>query len=189
MINGLLCLSLLVTSNVMFTNGFGALGLQRNKSNLWFVLYNTFTMILVILACRSLYSLVYMYLLVPYNLDRLGILVIVMFAAISNFGVLEITKLVNKEMYYYYDATYSFVVNMGLTIGIMFTIDYSLQFGPIKVYACLVAAGYAIATLVFSFAYLRLHNQKISKIFRPVPITILAMSVVAMIIYAITIAL
>jgi len=99
MINGLLCLSLLVTSNVMFTNGFGALGLQRNKSNLWFVLYNTFTMILVILACSSLYSLVYMYLLVPYNLDRLGILVIVMFAAISNFGVLEITKLVNKEMY------------------------------------------------------------------------------------------
>ncbi|MBQ8468576.1 MAG: hypothetical protein IJ542_02340 [Clostridia bacterium] len=189
MANGLLCLTLLVTSNVMLTNGFGALGLQRNKSNLWFVLYNTFTMILVILACSSLYALAYVYLLIPYNLERLGILIIVMFSAISNFGVLEITKLVNKEMYYYYDATYSFVVNMGLTIGIMFVIDYSGSFGESMVYACLVSAAYAVATLLFAFAYSRMHNQKISRIFRPVPITILTMSIMAMIIYAISISI
>ena len=33
MVNGLLIFSLLVLHNVILTNGFGALGMQRNKTN------------------------------------------------------------------------------------------------------------------------------------------------------------
>lgn len=189
MINGLLVLSVLVLNNVLLTNGFGVLSLQRNKNNLLFVLYNCFTMVLVLLACTSLYGVVYTYLLDPYNLEILGILVIVLFAAISNFGVLEITKLVNKEMYYYYDVTYSFVINMGITIAMLFVMDFAVDFGVLIVNASLIATAYVIATMVFAFAYPKLHNNRIPRLFRPVPITIIAMSIVAMVIYAISISI
>lgn len=189
MISGLLVLSVLVLNNVLLTNGFGTLSLQRNKNNLLFVLYNCFTMVLVILACTSLYGVVYTYVLDPYNLETLGVLIIVLFAAVSNFGVLEITKLVNKEMYYYYDVTYSFVINMGITIAMLFVMDFAVGFDVLIINACLIAAGYVIATLVFAFAYPKLHNNKISRLVRPVPITIIAMSIVALVIYAISISI
>jgi len=189
MVNGVLILTLLVTQNVVLTNGFGAITLQRNKNNIWFVLYNCFTMMLVILACTSLYGVFYVYLLDPYNLERLGILIMILFSAASNFGVLEITKLVNKEMYYYYDATYSFVINMGVSTAILFVTDFSLAFSQLMINACFIAIAYVIASLLFAFAYKRLHNTKISRIFRPVPVTIITMSIIAMIIYAISISI
>ena len=189
MVNGVLILTLLVTGNVVLTNGFGALTLQRNKNNIWFVLYNCFTMMLVLLACTSLYGVLYYYVLDPFNLEKLGILIMVLFGAITNFAVLEITKLVNKEMYYYYDATYSFVVNLGISVAIMLVTDFSLEFGQLMINACFVAIAYVIASLLFAFAYKRIHNPTISRIFRPVPVTIITMSIVAMIIYAISISI
>lgn len=189
MISGTIILTLLVTGNIILTNGFGALTLQRNKNHIWFVLYNCFTMMLVILACGSFYGVVYTYILDPYNLEPLGILIMVLFAAVSNFAVLEITKLVNKEMYYYYDATYSFVINMGTAIAIMFVQDYSVAFDRMMITTCFIALAYVVASLLFAFAYPRLHNTKVSRLFRPVPVTIMTMSIIALILYAVRISI
>ena len=189
MVNGMMIFTLLVVGNVILTNGFGALTLQRNKNNIWFVLYNCFTMVLVILACTSFYGVLYTYILDPYNIENLGILIMVLLSAASNFAVLEITKLVNKEMYYHYDVTYSFVINMGVAVGVLFATDFSLAFGQIMINACFISIAYIIASLLFAFAYKRMHNTKISRIFRPVPVTIITMSIIAMILYAISISM
>lgn len=189
MINGLFVFSLLVLSNVLLTNGFGALGLQRNKSNMLFALLNSFCMGLIIIACSVLYNVIYTYILDPYNLERLGILVVILLAGIFNFIVLEIIKASNKEMYYYYDTTYSFVINLGLTIGIVFTIEPMLDILETLAYAGFSAVAYIVVTMMFAFVYKRLHNKRISRLVRPVPITILTMAVLAMIIYAIAISI
>lgn len=189
MVNTMMVVGLLVTSNVLLTNGFGVLSLQRNKDNLWFVLWNSLSMVLIILACCSLYSIVYTYLLNPYNVERLGILVIILFAGMANFGILELTKLLNKEMYYYYDTSYSFIINLATTIGVLLTIDFNTSFARVIVTAAFVVLGYVIASLIFASMYSKLHNKRVSRIVRPVPITIVTMSIVAMIIYAISTAL
>lgn len=189
MINGLMVFSLLVLSNVMLTNGFGALALQRNKNNLWFVLLNSVTVMVVMLSCCSLYGVIYMFLLDPFNVTRLGIIVMVLLSGIANFCVLEIIKLTNKEMYYYYDMTYSFVINLGLTVGMMLCINFNQGFTEMLIESSLVVLGYVIVSLLFGLIYKRLHNQKVSRLLRPVPITISVMAVLSMIIYAISISI
>ena len=182
-------IAILLTGNIMLTNGFSALELQRNKSNLWFALLNTFCNIMVIMAATSLYSIIYKYILDLYNVEKIGLLIIVLLAGAGNFGILQIIKSTNKEMYYYYDATYSFVINLALTIGVLLNINFSLSFGDTIIYTAFVCLAYVAISLLFAFIYPRLHNQKISKVVRPVPITILAMSVLMLILYAIKISI
>ena len=66
-IDAAIIIAILLTGNIMLTNGFSALELQRNKSNLWFALLNTFCNIMVIMAATSLYSIIYNYILYLYN--------------------------------------------------------------------------------------------------------------------------
>lgn len=187
MVNGLFVFAILVLSNVLLTRGFGALDLQRNKNNIWFTLLNSVLMGVVIIVCSILYKVVYTHLLDPYNLEKVGVLIVVLFAGIFNFIVLEIIKASSKEMYYYYDTTYSFIINLGVTIGVLFTIDPSLSILETLAYSGFTAIGYILTTMMFAFVYKRLHNKKISRLVRPVPITILTMAVLAMIIYAISV--
>lgn len=189
MINGMLIFVFFVTGNVLLTNGFGALDLQRNKNNVLFSLINSLSLGVVIIACAILYNLLYTYLLDPYNLERLGILVIIALAGLFNFIVLEIIKAANKELYYYYDTTYSYVINLGLAIAVLLTLDPALSLIETLCYSGLTSAVYVVTTMLFAFVYKRLHNKKISRLVRPVPITILTMAVLAMIIYAISISI
>ena len=187
MVNGFFIFAILVLGNVLITKGFGALDLQRNKNNIWFTLLNGFFVSVTIIVCAILYNIVYTYVLDPYNLEKVGILIIVLFAGIFNFVVLEIIKASNKEMYYYYDTTYSFIINLGITIGALLTIDPLLSVLETLIYSGFTALAYLSITMLFAFVYKRLHNKKISRLVRPVPITILTMAVLAMIIYAISI--
>jgi Na+-translocating ferredoxin:NAD+ oxidoreductase RnfA subunit len=188
MINAAVVLTILVTSNVLLTNGFGALTLQRGKNNYWFVLLNCVFTFAILVASACIYSAIYNYLLDPYNLEDLGILIIVMLAGAFGFIQLELTKLLSKEMYYYYDATYSYIINLGTTVGMLLCIDVTNSVGLAVVNACLVGVAYALVSILFALIYSRLHCKKVSRMFRPVPITILTISVLAMIIYAISLA-
>lgn len=185
MIDFAIVFALMVTGNMLLTNGFGALSLQRNKRNLWFVLLNTFCMAIVMIVCSMLYFVIYKFILDPYNLEPLGILIIILLAGLFNFIIMELIKVSNKEMYFYYDTTYSFVINLGTTIGALFCVNFVESFVSVVISMSFLALGYAIITLLFAFCYSRLHNSKLSKNIRPVPITIITMAVLAMIIYAI----
>ena len=189
MVNGLLVFSLLVLHNVILTNGFGALGMQRNKTNFKFIFLNSLYVAIAIVASAVLYNLIYAYLLDPYNLESLGTLVIVMFSGLFNFLILAITKATSHEMYYHYDTTYSYVINLGLTIGILFCVDPTLGLAQTAINSAFIALGYIIVTVLFACVYHRLHNKKVSRLIRPVPITILTMAVLAMIIYAVGISI
>jgi len=187
--NSALVFSLLVTNNVLLTNGFGALGLQRNKDNLLFTLLNTVLMAVVTIVGAVLYNVIYTYLLDPYNLEKLGVLIIVVLAGALNFATMGLIKVTNKEMYYYYDTTYSFVINMGLTIGILFCISPALSLVDCLINAALIGLSYILTSMLFAFVYSRLHSRRISRMIRPVPITILTMAVLSMIIYAISVSI
>ncbi len=189
MINGAIVLTLLLLSNIILTNGFGALSLQSNKKSFRFIILNSVCMFIVLMSCCSLYGILYTYILDLYNLEKLGLVIIVLFAGIANFGILELIKLLNKEMYYYYDITYSFVVNMAVTIGILFVVNFKQSFGMMISEAALISSGYIIVNVLFACVYARLHNQKISRNARPIPITIITMSIICMIIYAISVSI
>lgn len=182
-------ISILLVNNVMLTNGFSALELQRNKSHVGFAILNTVCNVLVILAASSLYSIIYKYILDLYNVEKVGLVIIVLLAGAGNFGILQIFKSVSKEMYYYYDATYSFVINLALTIGVLLIIDFTQNFGNAMIEALFICLAYMVVSILFALVYPRLHNQKISRIVRPVPITIMAMSVLMLILYAIRISI
>lgn len=189
MINWMIVFSLLVAGNVLLTNGFGALALQRNKNSIVFTFVNSICLACVIILSSVLYNLIYTYLLDPFQLEKLGIIVIILFAGLFNFATLEMIKIASKEMYYYYDTTYSFVINMGLTIGVMLSLNPIGDLLQVLINSAFASLGYILITLIFALVYSRLHNKKVSRIVRPVPITILTMSILAMIIYAITISI
>ena len=185
MINCALVLTLLVTSNVMLTNGFAALSLQRSKNNMWFTVVNCLFMAVTIISCAAIYRLVYG-LLDQYNMQYLGLLVIVVLCGAFGFVGMQLIKLCSKEMYYYYDTTYSFVVNLGTSIGILISLNYAQPFALTVFGACMAAVSYVVVSGIFSLNYNRLANKRISRHVRPVPITILSIAVLAMIIYAIS---
>jgi Na+-translocating ferredoxin:NAD+ oxidoreductase RnfA subunit len=180
--------TILVASNVLLTNGFGALTLQRGKNNYWFVLLNCVFMFAILVASACIYSIVKQYVLEPYNLEDLGILIIVLLAGAFGFIQLELTKLLSKEMYYYYDATYSYIINLGTTVGMLLCVDLTNNIASVAINASLVGVGYVAVSILFALIYSRLHSKKVSRMFRPVPITILTISVLAMVIYAISLA-
>ena len=189
MINGLFIFILLVISNVLLTNGFGALDLQRNKNSVAFTLLNSVFVGVILVVCAVIYNVLYTYVLDPYNLEKLGILIIVLLSGLFNFVVLAIVKAASKEMYYYYDTTYSFVINLGITIGMLFTLNPALNIIETLAYSGFTAIAFILTTMLFAFVYKRLHNKKVSRLVRPVPITILTMAVLAMIIYAVSISI
>ena len=189
MVDAAFLVAILLTGNIMLTNGFSALELQRNKSHVGFAIVNTLCNVFVVLAATSLYSIVYKYVLDLYNIEKIGLIIIVLLAGAGNFGILQIIKSTSKEMYYYYDVTYSFVINLALCIGILLNVDFTQSFANTLIQSSFVCLAYLGVSLLFAFIYPRLHNQKISKVVRPVPITIVAMSVLMLILYAIRISI
>lgn len=189
MINFMVIYTLFVAENVLLTNGFGALALQRNKNNFLFILVNSLCFGISIIASAVLYNLVYQYILDPYNLEELGILVIILLSGLFNYLSLCLIKLTSKEMYYYYDTTYSFIINLAVLIGILFIFDPAITILETLCYSGFTALVYIITSLLFASFYKRLHNKKVSKVIRPVPITILTMAIIAMIIYTISTAI
>ncbi len=187
MINFVWIFTLFVAENVLLTNGFGALALQRNKNNFWFILVNSLCVGLSIIAGAVLYNLIYRYILDPYNLEKLSILVIILLSGLLNFLSLELIKLTSKEMYYYYDSTYSFVINLALVIAILFLVNPASGIIDTLCYSGFTAVVYILTSLLFASIYKRLHNKKVSVVVRPVPITILTMAILTMIIYVISI--
>jgi Na+-translocating ferredoxin:NAD+ oxidoreductase RnfA subunit len=187
MVNSLLILALLVTQNVLLTNGFGVLELQRGKINYYFVLLNSFCMLIMLLAGTACYSALYTYLLDPYNVEELGILVIVLLSGGFGFVELQLIKLINKEMYYYYDASYSYVTNLGVLVGVLYIINVADGVLQALFEATIVGISYIVVSPLFALVYSRVHSKKISRNFRPVPITIFTMAVLSMVIYAISI--
>lgn len=186
MINFVLIYTLFVAGNVLLTNGFGALALQRNKNNFLFILVNSLCFGISIIAGALLYNLIYTYILDPYNLEGLSVLIIILLSGILNYLFLGLIKLTSKEMYYYYDSTYSFIINLAVLIAVLFTFSPTLSILETLCYSGFTALVYIITSLLFASFYKRLHNKKVSKIIRPVPITILTMAILAMIIYVIS---
>lgn len=189
MINFIVIYTLFVAGNVLLTNGFGALALQRNKNNFLFILVNSLCFAVSIIASAVLYNLIYRYILDPYNLESLGILIIILLSGLFNYLSLGLIKLTSKEMYYYYDSTYSFIINLAVLIAVLFTLSPTMTILETLLYSGFTALVYVITSLLFASFYKRLHNKKVSKVIRPVPITILTMAILAMIIYTITTAI
>ncbi len=186
MINWALVFTLVVTSNVLLTNGFGAISLQRSKNNQRFTLLNCLFMTLSMVAIVCIYGLIYVKLLDPYNVENLGIIIIVALCGAFGFASLYFTKLISKELYYYYDSTYSFVINLATSVGVVLCVDFTDGYLEGISYSLFIVIGYIIVSLLFSLTYDRLASKKISRNVRPVPITILTIAVLAMVIYAIT---
>lgn len=186
MINFVWIFTLLIAENILLTNGFGTLALQRNKNNFLFVLFNSLLLGVAIIVGAVLYNVIYRYVLDPYNLEKLGILVIIVISGLLNYLVLTLIRIISKEMYYYYDITYSFVINLALTIAILLILNPALGIIETLCYSGFTAIAYVLTSLLFASFYKRLHNQKVSKLIRPVPITLLTMAILAMIIYMIS---
>lgn len=186
MINWALVLTLLVCSNVMLTNGFAALSLQRSKNNILFTVVNCLFMAVTIISCSVIYRLIYG-VLETFNMQNLGLLIIVALSGAFGFIGLQLIKLCSKEMYYYYDTTYSFVVNLGTSIGILISLNYTQPLLLTLFEGCMAAVAYIVVSGLFSLNYNRLANKRISRNVRPVPITIITIAILAMIIYAISI--
>lgn len=189
MINAAFIFAIFVSGNVLLTNGFGAIALQRNKNSFLFILINSTLVGISIFASAILYNVVFTLLLKPYLVENLGILVIILLAGLFNFASLELIKLTNKEMYYYYDSTYSFVINLGITIAVLMSLNLTGSILETLCYSGFCAVCYILTSLLFATVYKRLHNKKVSKVVRPVPITILTMAVLAMIIYAVCVSI
>lgn len=183
---GLIAVSAIFSSNIVASSCVGAVSLQSEKRNFGFMIFTAFLTILSIILTGLVYFLLEKYLLVQLEAEFLKLFIVVCFACIFAFISKSIIKAVNKEDYYFYEKSYQLPVQTAVTVGTVMIIDFSAKFVTTLYVLAMYSAGFLLVQLIFYGLYERVDNNNTLKPARNVPSMLLILSVVSMILYAVS---
>ena len=182
----LIAVSAIFSSNIVAVSGVGAVSLQSEKKNLGFMILSSLFTILSVVVTGCLYSLLEIYLLASYDMLYLKLFITVCLASVCAFISRSLVKAISKEDYFLYERSYSFPVQIAVTVGSIMMIDFGCAFLTSLYTLAMYSVGYLLSQTVFYALYEKLDSTYALKPARNVPVMLLILSVVCMILYAIS---
>lgn len=175
----------ILSSNIIVGSGYAVISLQSEKRSFSFVLTTLATTICSTIVGGLLFSVLNIYVLIPFNVEFMGILVIAIISTTCTFLSRYVVKLISVEQYYLYEKSYQFSIQTITLVGIMLLIDYSQTFLNVMFQLAMFCVGFLIVQLLFYPLYERLDNSKVLKPARNIPLVLYTLCIVAMIFSAI----
>lgn len=174
-----------LSSNIIACTGYGVISLQSEKRSFLFVLTTLATTISTILVAGLLFSVLNIYVLIPLNVEFLGIIIMAILAVVFTYISRYIVKVVSVEQYYLYEKSYQFAIQTITIVAVLLLIDYSKSFLTVMFQLAMFSVGFMLVQLLFYPLYEKLDNTKVLKPARNVPLILYTLSILAMIFSAI----
>lgn len=179
----------MLSSNIVAMMGFGAVSLQTEKKNFFYMIAVTMCSIVAIICSGIIYCLIYEFVLIPLSATDLKLLVIVLLSLISTFLVRMLLKKISKEYYWLYVRGYSFAIENVICIGTLLLVDFTSGVWAAMFELGVFSIGFLLVQILFFSIYAKIDNKSNLKPARNVPLMLYTLSILSMIIYVIATAL
>ena len=177
-------LTALLTSNIVASLGFGAISLQSEKRNFFYMLTASMVTIVSTIIAGLLAYLVNTLVLVKLEVEFLNLFVIVLLSSLVAFFARLLVKAISKEMFYLYEKSYQFSTQTIISVAIIMIVS-NTNFMNTMFELATYCLGFLVVQLIFYPLYARIDNTKVLKPARNIPLMLYILSMVSMIIYTI----
>lgn len=181
----LMALAGIITSNVITGAGFGAISLQSEKRNFLYMVVSMAAVISATIIAGLLFSVIQMYVLIPLKVTYLSVFAMAIICTLCAYVAKFIVKIASREMYFLYEKSYQFAIQIIVMMGILFLIDYTESYLNVMFQLAMFCVGFMVVQLVFYPLYEKLDNNKTLKPARNIPLMLYTLSIVAIIVSAI----
>lgn len=156
-------------SNIVVSNGTGAVLFQREKMYRSFRLLETVFLVAgIILCCFATYVLnTYVY--KPFNLEYISASVAVVFVGAYNLLVNHIWSKISTFKHYLYESSFSYVMDASFTFSVIFTIDMSMPIAEFAMSIIAIVASVLVVSVLVGFFTESVNRSYINSAFRNVP--------------------
>lgn len=173
--------SCILSSNIVAMGGFGAISLQSEKRNFLFMLVSTLANIVSIISAGLIYYAIDRYVLTALDAGYLKLFIITLLSLVFAYGTRVIIKYSTKEMFFLYEKSYGFAMQVIVTIGTLIIMTYSVRFLLAMFYLAMYCVGYLMIEILFFALYERLDNDKVLKPARNIPLMLYTLAIVGII--------
>ena len=179
-------LTALLTSNVVASLGYGAISLQSEKRNFFYMLTASMITIVSTIVAGLAYYFINLHLLIGMDLEFLRAFVIVFLSVMMAFLSRLLVKAISREMFFLYEKSYQFATQSILSVSILLIVSYHAAFTDTMFELATYCLGFLVVQFIFFPLYAKMDNLNSFKPARNIPLTLYILSIISMIIYTVS---
>lgn len=172
-----------INSNIVASNGVGAVEFQREKMYPLFEYLNALFLIIGIAISAILTYTLNRFLFVPYGLEFVKFGVVVTFAGLFNLLVSFVWKKVSNFYNYLYENSFSYAFDTVYTVFVVMTMEMSVEIAPFLMSVFAVAIVVVLGSAIIGFFVRAFNRGYMNANFRNVPTRLFFVSIISMILY------
>lgn len=175
-----LFLSCLLVTNVCLNSGFAVPLLYSYKQSFKFTLLVSLMFALVLTATGAVYHVIYNYLLVRFEIEFLRMMILVLIAGVFSFIVYFLLKKINKEVFYVYEKSYTFMFMIVSVIAIVLNQDMIESTLIYTLSMLFYAIGFLVVNLIVYGVFYKVNGTYAPKSLKGLPLLLIILAVLSM---------
>lgn len=179
-------LTALLTSNVVASLGYGAISLQSEKRNVFYMLTASMITIVTTIVAGLAYFFINKHVLIGMDLEFLRAFVIVFLSSGLAFLSRILVKYMSREMFFLYEKSYQFATQIIISVSILLIVSYHVEFTATMFELATYSLGFLVVQFIFFPLYAKMDNLNSFKPARNIPLTLYILSIISMIIYTVS---
>lgn len=169
------------TSNVCTGTGFAVPSLVAYKRSFAYTAIMSGIFTVVLLLSGACYYAVYNYILLPYSVEFMSLLVLTLFVGVFNFSAYYVLKAVNKEAFYIYEKSFTFMFLFVSVLGVLISSILDQAFNTLMLNLALFAFGFVLVSFFIYGAYFKINGAYAPSYMRGVPLLLMTLSIMGLI--------
>ena len=129
--------------------------------------------------------MLYNYVLKPFGVEFLRLIVLVLLTGIFNFVAYYILKAINKEVFFIYEKSYTFMFMFVSIIAIVLGFDLTMAITDTVLTFLFYGLGFTIVNFIIYGAYFKLNGVLAPKYMRGLPLVLLLLSIIGLAVFVI----
>ena len=170
----------LLSSNVCLNSGFAVPLLHSYKRSFKFSALVSLLFSLVLLISGVLYYLIYTFVLVRFEMEFLRLMIIVCLAGIFNFIAYFLLKKINKEAFYIYEKSYTFMFMMVSVMAIILGEGVNLNLADYAIKMFFYGVGFSVVNFIVYGAFYKLNGTYAPNYLKGIPLMLILLAVLCM---------
>lgn len=170
-------------TNVILSNGSGALEFQREKMYRSFRYLNTLFLIIEICIISFAYYFLETYLLSQFDLHFIGFTIVVFLSGLLNLVVSSIWRKSSNFKYYLYESSYSYAFDLVFVVSVVFMLDINVSILNFVMQVVAVMIVIMVMNAIIGFFVRSFNRGYLNVNFRNVSSRLFLLAIISILIY------
>lgn len=170
-------------TNVILSNGSGALEFQREKMYRSFRYLNTLFLIIEICIISFAYYFLKTYLLSQFDLHFIGFTIVVFLSGLLNLVVSSIWRKSSNFKYYLYESSYSYAFDLVFVVSVVFMLDINVSILNFVMQVVAVMIVIMVMNAIIGFFVRSFNRGYLNVNFRNVSSRLFLLAIISILIY------